>query len=133
MRFTRQSLNWNLKKEAEHEHNILDMTQVDEYKSPWKNKDASTINNLAYYESNEHKVEIIDSSKQVEASKETIIDTHIVDRVRNLSVGTTSVDSAVSRVGIIGLGGCGITQVMNHGVTSIISRNVIKNVLKNSS
>ena len=43
-------------KEAGHERNINDMTQVDEYKSPGKNKDASTINDSAYYESDEHKV-----------------------------------------------------------------------------
>ena len=30
-----------------HERNINDMTQVDEYKSPGKNKDASTINDSA--------------------------------------------------------------------------------------
>ena len=36
-------------KEAEHEHNILDMTQVDEYMSPGENKDASTINYSEYY------------------------------------------------------------------------------------
>ena len=35
-------------KEAEHERNILDMTQVDDYKSPWKDKDASAFNDLAY-------------------------------------------------------------------------------------
>ena len=35
-------------KEAEHERNILDMTQVDDYKSPRKDKDASTANDLAY-------------------------------------------------------------------------------------
>ena len=29
-------------KEAEHERSILNMTQVDDYKSPWKNKDATT-------------------------------------------------------------------------------------------
>ena len=46
---------------------------------------ASTINDSAYYESDEHEVEISDLSKQVEASKELIIDTHIVDIVRNLS------------------------------------------------
>ena len=45
------------------------MAQADEYMSPGKNKDASTINNSAYYESDEHDVEISDSSKQVEASK----------------------------------------------------------------
>ena len=63
--------NTDLKAEAEsgHEHNINDMTQVDEYKSPGKNIDASTINDSAYYKSDEHKVEISDSSKQVEASK----------------------------------------------------------------
>ena len=91
------------------------MTQVDEYMSPGKNKDASTINNSAYYESDEHEVEISDSGKQVEASKEPITYTHIVDRVCNLSVGTTSVDPAVSRFGIIGRGGLGITQGMIHG------------------
>ena len=35
-------------KEADHERNILDMTQVDDYKLPWKDKDALTFNNLAY-------------------------------------------------------------------------------------
>ena len=59
------------KAEAEEGHgrNINDMTQVDEYKSPGKNKDASTINDSAYYESDEHEIEISDSGKQVEASK----------------------------------------------------------------
>ena len=32
-------------KEADHERNILNMTQVDDYKSPWKDKDATTVNN----------------------------------------------------------------------------------------
>ena len=36
-------------KEAGHERNILDMAQVDEYMPPRKNKDASTVNNLAYH------------------------------------------------------------------------------------
>ena len=60
----------DLKTEAEegHERNINDTMQVDEYKSPGKNKDAWTINDLAYYNSDEHEDEIIDSSKQVEAS-----------------------------------------------------------------
>ena len=48
------------------------MKQVDKYKSPRKNKDASTINDSEYYKSDEHEVEISDSSKQVEASKEPI-------------------------------------------------------------
>ena len=47
-------------KEAGHEHNILDMifldernkldmTQVDDYKSPWKDKDVSTVNDSTYH------------------------------------------------------------------------------------
>ena len=35
-------------KEADHERNISNMTQVDEYKSPWKNKDATKVNDSAY-------------------------------------------------------------------------------------
>ena len=35
-------------KEAEHERNILNMTQVDDYKSPWKDKDATMVNDTAY-------------------------------------------------------------------------------------
>ena len=36
-------------KEEGHERNILDTTQIDEYMSPGKNKDASTVNDSAYY------------------------------------------------------------------------------------
>ena len=32
--------------EAGHERNINNMTQEDDYKSPWKNKDAATVNNM---------------------------------------------------------------------------------------
>ena len=73
--------------------------------------------------------------KIVEASKETIKDTHVHDT----SVGTTSVDSVINGVGIIGLGGTRdisrgrITLGMIHGGTSIISSNVITHVLMNSS
>ena len=56
-------------KEAGHERNILDMTQVYEYMSPGENKDASTVNDSAYHNLDEYKDEISDSSKQVEASK----------------------------------------------------------------
>ena len=88
---------------------------------------------LAYHNSDEYEDEISGSSKQVEASKEPITDTHIVDRVRNLSVVTTSVDPAVIRVGIIGRGQRGITQGMIRGRTRIISSNVITDVLTDSS
>ena len=85
------------------------MTQVDDYKSRWKDKDALTFNDSAYQNSDKYEDEISDSSKQVEASKEPIANTHIVNRVRKLSVGTTSVDSTVVGVRIIGRGGRGIT------------------------
>ena len=90
-------------KGAGHERNILDMTQEDEYMSPGKNKDALTVNDLAYHNSDEFEYEISDLSKQVEASKEPITDIH----VRNKSVRTTSVDPDFIGVGIIGRGGSG--------------------------
>ena len=123
------------KEEAEHEHNILNITQVDDYKSPWKDKYATTVNNTVYTFLNSYDDEISDSSKEVETSKETIKDTHFHDT----SVGTTSVDSVITGVGIIGRGGPrainrgSITQGMIHGVESIIISNVITHVLKNSS
>ena len=107
------------------------MMQLDEYKSPGKNKDASTINDSAYYESDDHEVEISDQSKQVEESKEPITDTRIVNRVIKLS--GVSVKPAVNRVGIIGRGGRGITQCMINGGTDIISSNVVTDVLMDSS
>ena len=64
-------------KEAEHERNMLDMTQVDDYKSPWKYKDAPTVNDSAYTFLNSYDDEISDSSKHVEASKDPIKDTHV--------------------------------------------------------
>ena len=89
------------------------MTQVDEYMSPGKNKDASTVNDSAYHNSYEYEDEISDLSKQVEASKEPITDTHVC----NTAVGTTSVDPALIRVRISGRGGRGITQGMINGGT----------------
>ena len=65
--------------------------------SPGKNKDASTVNDSAYHNLDEYEDEISDSSKQVEASKEPITDTHI----RNTSVGILSVKPAAVGVGII--------------------------------
>ena len=116
-------------KEAGHERNILDMTQVDEYMSARKNKDASTVNDLAYHNLDEYEDEIIYSSKQVEARKESITDTH----VRNTSVGTTSVNPAVIGFEIIERGGCDITQGTINGGTGIIKSNTVTDVLTDSS
>ena len=122
-----------LKAETEegHEFNINDIMQVDVYNSPGKNKDTSRINDSAYYKLDEHEGEISDSSKQVEASKEPIKNTHIVDRVRKLS--GVSVKPAVTGVGIIGRVGRGINQGMINGGTGIISSNVVTDVLTDSN
>ena len=53
--------------ESEHERNIDNMTQVDNYKSPWKNKDAAvatTVNNALYdtgytFQINTRKIQVI--------------------------------------------------------------------------
>ena len=92
-----------------------------------------TINDSAYYKLDEHEVEISDSSKQVEASKELITDTHIFDRVCNLLDGIVSVKPSITRVGIIGRGDHGITQGMVNGGTGIISSNVVMDVLADSN
>ena len=129
------------------------MTQEDDYKSPWKDKDSTTVNDTvndtAYTSLNSWNDDISDSSKEVETSKYPIKDTqtskepitytHIVDRVCKLSVGSTNTDPVVTGVGIIGLGGPrairrgSITQGMIHGGKIIISSNVIGHVLTNSS
>ena len=52
--------------ETGHESNINNMTQVDDYKSPWKDKDATTVNgtvnNTAYTFLNSWNDDISDSS-----------------------------------------------------------------------
>ena len=52
--------------------------------SPMKKENVSTINDLVYYESDEHADTIRDSSKPVDASKEPIADNHIVEVINNL-------------------------------------------------
>ena len=77
----------------------------------------------------EHVDTINDSSKHVDARNEPIKETHIVDRVRNLSVGVVSVEPGVIEIRIIGKG---ITQgIINEGKN--IGRNLVTNVMTNSS
>ena len=84
-----------------------------------------TINDSAYYNEDEHKYEISDSSKQVEASKEPITYTH----VRNTSIRIVGVKPSTVGVGIIGRG---ITQCVISGGISIV-KNVVTDVLPDSS
>ena len=74
-------------KDVEHESNINDITCDDSYQYPMKNKDVSTINDSVYYESNEQVDTISDSNKHVDPRSDPMEETHIVYRVRNLSVG----------------------------------------------
>ena len=104
--------------EAGHERKIDNMIQEDDYKSPWKNKDATdatTVNNTlddtGFTFLNSYQDDTSDSSKQVETRKdpikdtqtieEPITDTHIVNRVRYLQYGPTNVDPVVTGVRII--------------------------------
>ena len=68
----------------EHERNINNISCDNEYTSPMKNKDVSTINNLVYYDLDEHTDTIRDSRKSVDASNNPITDTHIVEGINNL-------------------------------------------------
>ena len=77
----------------------------------------------------DYEYEISDSDKKLEARKEPITDTHVC----NTSVGTTSVDPAVIGVRIIGQGRRGVIQGMISGGTSIISSNIVTDVLTDSS
>ena len=74
---------------------------------------------------------ISDSSKQADARNNPIKETHIVDRVRNLSVGVVSHKLAVIGVGIRIIEQ-GITQGIINGGTNI-GNNLVTNVLTNSS
>ena len=93
-----------------------------------KKKEAKTINNSVYYESDEHADTISDSSKQVDASNEPITYTHIFKVINNLSVGIVSVDPAFIGVIIIGQG---ITQGVINESTDIGS-NIFTDILTNS-
>ena len=69
------------------------------------------------------------SSKAVDASNESIVDTQIVEGINNLSVGIVSVDPAVIGVGIIGQG-------ITHGVINgsmHIGSNIVTDILTNSN
>ena len=67
--------------------------------------------------------------QQVDARNEPIKETHIVDGIKNLSVGVVSVEPAVIGIGIIGQG---ITPGIINGGTKI-SSNILTDILKNSS
>ena len=115
--------------DLEHERNINNITSEDVYTSHMKNKETKTINDLVYYESDEHADTFSDSSKQVDASNKPITDIHIVEGVNKLSVVIVSVEPPVIGVVIIGRG---ITQVVISGITSIV-KNIATDISSDSS
>ena len=66
-----------------------------------KNKDVSTVNDSVYSESNEQVDMINDSNKQVDTINDTMAETHIVDRVRKLSVRFGLFETAAIGGGIV--------------------------------
>ena len=115
--------------EVEFERNYNEITYDTSYQSPILKKDVLTINNSVYYESDEHVDTISDSSKQVDARNDPIKETHVVNRVCNLSVVVGSIEPAGIGIGIIGQGS---TQLNTNGDTNI-GTNLVLNVLTNSS
>ena len=98
----------------EQERNINNISCDNEYMSPMKKENLSTINDSVYYESDEHAYTISDSIKPVDASNEPITDTHIVKGINNLLVVIVSVNLTIIGVGIIGQG---ITKGVINGIT----------------
>ena len=115
--------------EAEFERNYSKITCNTSYQSPILKKDVLTINYSVYYELDEHVNTISDSSKQVHARNDPIKETHIVNRVHNLSVGVGSIELAVIIIVIIRQGS---TQFITNRDTNI-GTNLVMHVLTNSS
>ena len=63
-------------KEEEHKRNISNMTQVDYYKSPWKDKDATTVNDTAYtfLNSYDDEISVITELKYDEHKEHSVIE-----------------------------------------------------------
>ena len=85
---------------SEHECNINKITCNTSFQYPIQKKDVSTINDSVYYEPDEQVDTISDSNKQVDPRINPMVETHIVDRVRKLSVGVRLFKPAV--IGVIG-------------------------------
>ena len=67
---------------------------------PIQKKYVTTINDYVYYELDQQVDTISDSNKQVDPRSNPKVETHIIDRVRKLSVGVGIFEPAV--IGVIG-------------------------------
>ena len=66
--------------DAEHEHNINEITCNTSFQSPIQKEDVSTINDYVYYELDENLDTISDYNKQVDPGNYLIAETHIIDQ-----------------------------------------------------
>ena len=82
--------------EIEAEFECLNKITMDtSYQSPIQKKDTSTINDSAYYESDNQVDTISDSKKQVDPSSNPRVDTHITDRIKKLSIRKITLEPVV--------------------------------------
>ena len=86
--------------DSEHKRNINEITCDTSFQSSIKKKDVSTINNSAYYDSDEQVETISDYNKQVDPRSDPMEETHVVARIFKLSVGFRLFEPAV--IGVIG-------------------------------
>ena len=89
-----------------------------------KKKDASKINDSVYNESDEHVDLMSESSKQVDPRNNRIKETHIVDRVRTLSIGVGHLMLSVIRI---------IKQDSTDLVTNVLTNSSEQLSMKSSS
>ena len=85
--------------EEEHEHNIENMVQDDDYKSPWRIKYAKVATGLSVF------MYSSDSDENPAARKEPIKGSQLGKRVRHSEDGHTDMEPIVTGFGIIGQGG----------------------------
>ena len=95
--------------EEEYERDIKDMIQDDDYKSPWKIKDATVatgFKTVTYSSDSDKKPAAIKYPiKDTQTIKEPIKGYHLGKRVRHSKYGPTNMDPIVTGFGIIGRGG----------------------------
>ena len=128
--------------EEEHERNIEYIVQDDNYKSPWKIKDATVatgLNAITYSSDLDEKPAARkEPIKDTQTLKEPIKGSHLGKRVRHSEDEPTNMDPIVTGFGIIGQGGSQAisggshTQSIIQGGENIIRSDVITHVLKKS-
>ena len=117
--------------EAEFERNIKKITCDTSFQSPIQTKYVATINNSVYYESGDQVDTISDSNKQVDPSSDPRVDTHIIDRIRKLSVRPITLELVVIKQDIV----TSVQETSRNGISpnSLNVKEIIKDVACNSA